>query len=211
MTRFFMMYLYSPIALSITRQVLGCGYSGIPAFTLAIAIPIGFTFLLSGLWHGAAWTFVAFGAVNAIGLIINHAWRQAKLPPIPSVLGWSLTMTTVIVSFVYFRAENIEHAHAILLSMATPQDIILPNWLAGFAIQFDLPWRTLSFFLSGTHTLRLISWIGLLFVISIIPLNWTKAPELIASSWLNAFLTAALLLISFGLLDRPQAFIYFQF
>lgn len=211
MTRFFMMYLYSPIALSITRQVMERGYSGIPAFTLAIAIPIGLTFLLSGLWHGAAWTFVAFGAVNAIGLIINHAWRQAKLPPLPSAVGWLLTMTTVVVSFVYFRAESLENAHAILLAMATPQDIILPNWLAGFAIQLDLPWRTLNFFSSGTYTLRLTVWIGLLFIISVLPLNRATAPERIASSWSNAFLTAILLLIAFGLLDRPQAFIYFQF
>jgi alginate O-acetyltransferase complex protein AlgI len=211
MTRFFMMYLYSPIALSITRQVMERGYSGIPAFTLAIAVPIGLTFLLSGLWHGAAWTFVAFGAVNAVGLITNHAWRQAKLPPLPSLVGWLLTMTTVVISFVYFRAESIENAHAILLAMATPQDIILPNWLAGFAVHFDLPWRTLDFFSTGTYTLRLIVWIGLLFIISVLPLNRTTAPNLIASSWSHAFLTAALLLISFGLLDRPQAFIYFQF
>ena len=211
MTRFFMMYLYSPIALSITRQVMERGYSGIAAFTLAIAIPIGLTFLLSGLWHGPAWTFVAFGAVNAVGLIINHAWRQAKLPPFPTVVSWFLTMTTVVVSFVYFRAESIENAHAILLAMATPQDIILPNWLARFIVHFDLPSRTLNFFSSGTFTLRLTLWIGVLFIISILPLNQTKAPELITSSWSNAFLTAALLLISFGLLDRPQAFIYFQF
>ena len=211
MTRFFMMYLYSPIALSITRQVMERGYSGIPAFTLSIAIPIGLTFLLSGLWHGAAWTFVAFGAVNAVGLIINHTWRQAKLPPFPTVVSWFLTMATVIVSFVYFRAESIENAHAILLAMATPQDIILPNWLASFAVHVDLPWRTLNFFSSGSYTLRLTSWIGVLFIISILPLNQTKVPELITSSWSNAFLAAALLLISFGLLDRPQAFIYFQF
>ncbi|MBT5497740.1 MAG: hypothetical protein HOK54_18535 [Alphaproteobacteria bacterium] len=120
-------------------------------------------------------------------------------------------MTTVVVSFVYFRAESIENAHAILLAMATPQDIILPNWLARFTVHFDLPSRTLNFFSSGTFTLRLTLWIGVLFIISILPLNQTKAPELITSSWSNAFLTAALLLISFGLLDRPQAFIYFQF
>jgi alginate O-acetyltransferase complex protein AlgI len=211
MTRFFMMYLYSPIALALTRRSMAAGYTGGTAFAFAVGVPIGLTFLLSGLWHGAAWTFIAFGAVNAVGLIANHAWREAKLPTLPGPVGWLLTMLTVVVSFVYFRAESMADAHAILSAMAAPQEIMLPNWLSGWAERVDLPWRTLDFFATGTYTLRLTVWIALLFGLSMMPQNPAAEPLKIRSSWLNAALAAGLLLLALGLLDRPQAFIYFQF
>lgn len=211
MTRFFMMYLYSPIALAISRWVMERGFTGITAFSITIAVPIGVTFLLSGLWHGAAWTFVAFGAVNAVGLIVNHAWKEAKFPALPNLLTWALTMLVVIISFVYFRANSLADAHTMLAVMASPQDIVLPNWLAGLATTLDLPWHTLTLFSAGSYTLRMTVWLALLFVLSLLPQNPAKSPQEIAPSWQTAFLTALLLLLSFGLLDRPQAFIYFQF
>ena len=211
MTRFFMMYLYSPIALALTRRSMENEYGALKTFAVAIALPIGFTFLLSGLWHGAAWTFVAFGAVNAVGLIANHAWREAKMPSLPWLAGWILTMLTVVISFVYFRAGDMTEAHTILSAMFSPQNIVLPNWLAGLATQFDIPWRTLDFFASGSYTVRLTGWIALLFLLSLLPQNPAANPSGIRPSFVTACLTAGMLLISLGLLDRPQAFIYFQF
>lgn len=211
MTRFFMMYLYSPIALTLTRKSMNSGYQGTRAFAFTIALPIGITFLLSGLWHGAAWTFVAFGAVNAVGLIANHAWRQSKITKLPSVVGWLLTFFTVVVSFVYFRADSMADAHAILGAMLSPQEIVLPNWLAGLATSLELPWRTLSFFATGTYTTRLTVWILLLFVLSMLPQNPASRPNAIQPNWRNATLIAGMSLLAVGLLDRPQVFIYFQF
>jgi len=211
MTRFFMMYLYSPIALALSRKSMENEYGALPSFAVAIALPIALTFLLSGLWHGAAWTFVAFGAVNAIGLIVNHAWREAKLPNLPSPAGWFLTMLTVLISFVYFRAGSMAEAHTLITAMFTPQDIVLPNWLAGLATRFDIPWRTLDLFASGSYTLRLTGWIALLFLLSLLPQNPAANPGSIRPTFRTACLTAGMLLISLGLLDRPQAFIYFQF
>ena len=52
-------------------------------------------------------------------------------------------MLTVVISFVYFRAGDMTEAHTILSAMFSPQNIVLPNWLAGLATQFDIPWRTL--------------------------------------------------------------------
>ena len=211
MTRFFIMYLYSPIALSISRWSMGRSFTGITAFVFTVGMPIGITFLLSGLWHGAAWTFVAFGAVNALGLIVNHAWKEAKCPRLPSLLGWVFTMMVVVISLVYFRAENLADAHKMLAIMASPQNIVLPSWLAELAVKLDLPWHTLTLFSSGSYTLRMTLWLIILFALSILMQNPAKSPKQVAPSWRNAYLTASYLLLSFGLLDRPQAFVYFQF
>jgi hypothetical protein len=58
---------------------------------------------------------------------------------------------------------------------------------------------------------RLTGWIALLFLLSLLPQNPAANPSGIRPSFVTACLTAGMLLISLGLLDRPQAFIYFQF
>ena len=211
MTRFFMMYVYSPIALSLMRWTTSRQLPGPYSFFLTILVPITITFLLSGLWHGAGWTFVAFGAVNAVGLTINHAWKELKLPTLPSVLGWLLTMITVVVSFVYFRATSLEDAHSIILSMFNPIQIILPNWVSQMAEILNIPWQSLSFLATGTYSMRLFVWIILLIILLMIRTNPAANPQRISPSWRHAFVVAAGFLIALGLLDRPQAFIYFQF
>jgi len=52
------------------------------------------TMVLGGLWHGAAWTFVLWGAVHGAYLAINHLWRGAGLR-LPRFLGWPLTLNQV--------------------------------------------------------------------------------------------------------------------
>ncbi len=211
MTRFFMMYLYSPIALAFARYAMERRLPKTREFAVAVAIPIAITFLLSGLWHGAAWTFVAFGAVNAFGLIANHYWRSLKIARLPVPVGWFLTMATVIISFVYFRAASMEEAHLILSAMASPQDLALPSWLSVQAEQLGLPWRSMNFFSAGSYTARLAAWIAILLPLSMLIPNIAKRADGLATGWPTAVATAAMIWLSLALLDRPQAFIYFQF
>jgi alginate O-acetyltransferase complex protein AlgI len=89
MTRFFTMYTYMPVALSATRMAMDRNYSPAVSFTLATLCPTILTFLLSGLWHGAGWTFIMFGLVNGVGLAINHAWRAIKPFAMPRLIGWA--------------------------------------------------------------------------------------------------------------------------
>src|SRR6201992_1247161 len=80
------------------------------------------TMLLGGLWHGAAWTFVLWGALHGIYLMINHLWnakvrRDRKPGRIAHVLGWALTMLAVMVAWVVFRAESMHAATLIYKGM----------------------------------------------------------------------------------------------
>ncbi len=118
MTRFFTSYLYAPIAVPMTRRALQRGYGRPARFLLATAVPIIATFVLAGLWHGAGWTFVVFGLIHGLALAVNHAWREARLPALPSVAGWLLTMAVVVAGLVFFRAADVPTALALLASMA---------------------------------------------------------------------------------------------
>src|ERR1700761_6094820 len=87
------------------------------------------TMLLGGLWHGAAWTFVVWGALHGAYLCINHAWNSVApaapsfLAPVIKLAAFALTFLAVVVAWVFFRADGIAQARFILARMADPTHV----------------------------------------------------------------------------------------
>jgi alginate O-acetyltransferase complex protein AlgI len=93
------------------------------------------TMLLGGLWHGAGWTFVIWGGLHGIYLVINHAWHAlrrrlghdlSRSTWLGRVTGRSITFLAVVVGWVYFRAEDFGAANRILAGMLGLNGIQLP-------------------------------------------------------------------------------------
>ena len=80
------------------------------------------TMLLGGLWHGAGWTFVAWGGIHGVGLVVNHLWTRMGLS-MPFLLGWAMTIMFVFSTFVVFRAESIQSAVVILGDLAFTSEV----------------------------------------------------------------------------------------
>jgi uncharacterized membrane protein YhaH (DUF805 family) len=87
------------------------------------------------LWHGANWTFVAWGLLHGAALIVAHAcaglrqrWPAAVLPSgrLGRPAGWALTMAVVVVAWVVFRAPSFTVARHVLGGMAGANGIALP-------------------------------------------------------------------------------------
>lgn len=77
------------------------------------------TMLLGGLWHGAGWTFVIWGALHGLYLCINHFWSYTKLR-IPTLFSWLITFVAVVFAWVIFRAETFDSALTIWQAMLSP-------------------------------------------------------------------------------------------
>ena len=77
------------------------------------------TFLLGGLWHGAAWTFVAWGALHGTGLAVERAvgWRPTS--PAARWLGRLLTFNFVCFAWIFFRADSFGRVGEILERLFT--------------------------------------------------------------------------------------------
>ena len=75
------------------------------------------TMLLGGLWHGASWTFVAWGGLHGAALAVNHLWAGAGMR-LPSTLAWLATMLFVMAAWVLFRSPDFSTAASMLASMA---------------------------------------------------------------------------------------------
>jgi alginate O-acetyltransferase complex protein AlgI len=89
------------------------------------------TMFLGGLWHGAGWTFVIWGALHGIYLMINHAWRylfgNASNGGLASrLLAGGVTFLAIVTAWVFFRAKNIDAALTMLKSMYGFHGIFLP-------------------------------------------------------------------------------------
>jgi len=91
------------------------------------------TMTIGGLWHGAGWTFVAWGALHGAYLWANHAWSTATHtrlnlvavpPPVRSTIAWLLTFLAVVVGWVLFRARTIAGAGQVLAGMAGLHGIV---------------------------------------------------------------------------------------
>ena len=84
------------------------------------------TMLLGGLWHGASWNFVLWGALHGGGLALERAFaRNAPNFSLPPVLSRLLTLLVVLVGWVFFRAQTLPDALSYLRSMA---DFSLSQW-----------------------------------------------------------------------------------
>jgi len=108
------------------------------------------TMLLGGLWHGAGWTFVIWGALHGIYLIINHFWhfilKTFKLTFLEKSkiwrgFCWLLTFTAVVVGWVFFRASDFNSALLLLKGMSGYHGFSLPN---GIAVQLGALAQLLS-------------------------------------------------------------------
>jgi len=79
-------------------------------------INVMLTFILGGLWHGAAWTFIVWGALHGLALCTQRLWTQVGFK-LPSIISWLLTFTFISVSWIFFRAEDIPSALHIISGM----------------------------------------------------------------------------------------------
>jgi len=107
--RFITSYIYTPLM----RTTIG----GV-TFTKAMIITL-ISMTLVGLWHGAGWNYILFGAVHGLMLVINHLWRSLSLyQKISTLRGYhilsiSFTFFFVMLSLVLFRADSLTAAIAL--------------------------------------------------------------------------------------------------
>jgi alginate O-acetyltransferase complex protein AlgI len=105
------------------------------------------TFVIGGLWHGAGWTFVIWGALHGAAIVVHTIWRRLGLA-LPGYLAWGTTLLFVNAAWVFFRAKTAPDALHILATMtrwngralALPSpEAILPTFALGAAIALFLP------------------------------------------------------------------------
>ena len=193
-------YLYIPLGGNRVGQVRGMA-------NLMI------TMLLAGLWHGAAWNFVAWGGLHG-AFLVTHAQYRRRFPALPPLLGQTLTLLAVILAWVPFRAACWADTMAMLRGLGGLNGVTLPRMIVSafpplaaiarpVAVMPSLgDARTLSF--PEVSACLLIGW----FIVLALPNVQTMTDR--ARSWA---LTGGFALTMQALFFAPHVapFLYFQF
>jgi D-alanyl-lipoteichoic acid acyltransferase DltB (MBOAT superfamily) len=106
-------------------------------------------FFLVGLWHGAGWTYIIWGSVHGLFIVINHFWHRLRRywghnlenPTwYGTALAIALTFTTLSATMALFRADNLNAALIMLKGMAGLHGVVLPSFLLeGWGLQSLIP------------------------------------------------------------------------
>lgn len=116
------------------------------------------TFLIGGIWHGAGWMFVIWGALHGMALVIHRFWKSLG-GTLPRPLAWGLTFLFVNISWVFFRAENVTIALNVLKAMVN---------FSGFQLELlDIKTEKLAWLGTNADRLSLLFPVGI--VANLIP------------------------------------------
>ena len=144
------------------------------------------TMLLGGLWHGAGWTFVIWGGLHGLYLVINQLWQTARerffghdlsqSSRTGRILSVLLTFICVVVAWVFFRATSLDAAMSVLKGMISFHGMALPiEWRAFF--DTNIAWASSWFAflpLDAFGGVRQFGWtVSLLAIIWIFPNSQT--------------------------------------
>jgi alginate O-acetyltransferase complex protein AlgI len=201
------------------------------------------TMLLGGLWHGAGWNFVIWGALHGIYLMLNHGWialsARYRLPaPVRfgKFAGTCLTFFAVCLAWVLFRASDFARAVDLLKGMFFFSGIGIPDSIGVHLgdLQPLLERCGVDFYLGGgARFVQTYLWVGFAAAIVFCFPNtqqimyryrpaldcdamhagvaarrsrWAWSPSARWAIWIGLMAVASLLS-----LNRPAAFLYFQF
>jgi alginate O-acetyltransferase complex protein AlgI len=162
------------------------------------------TFLVGGLWHGAAWTFVLWGALHGTALVILHLWRKSRIA-LPTPLAIALTFVFVILCFAVFRAASVADAMQIVR-------IALGFNGISTALQVHA-WQWLSTPIAHWQFTQVVALSTLLIAIALSFTRNTAADfaELMPLTLVRASVLGVLLFVALMYLPGATEFIYFIF
>lgn len=164
-------------------------------------------FIVSGFWHGANWTFIVWGALNAIYFLpllltnnnrknIDIVARDKKFPSLREFIGIVVTFSLTVFAWIFFRAENIGHAFNYISRILSPSIFSIPVFSG--RMQALVTIILVIFFI-------VIEWLGRTNHFAIEKLGFYRSKFL---RWSFYSLLMVVILLYFG---TKQAFIYFQF
>lgn len=169
------------------------------------------TMLLGGLWHGAGWTFVLWGALQGIYLVINHVVRNRLY--FPTALSWPLTLIAVIVGWVIFRSADLERAMILLQGMLGLHGLVLHETAAKLLAHWPLVDIHTALGLVGKLALTGKEWGGLI-VLLIIVLTMPNSNEIqkkFQPNRITGFIAGCLFIYCILNLNKISEFLYYKF
>lgn len=200
LSRFLRKYIYFP---------LGGSRKG----TARTMINVLVVFLISGIWHGAAWTFILWGVLHGVANVLCRL-LQKVWDKVPKLLRWLTTFLFVDLAWILFRSESLEDAGILYNKLFTPWEWKVSG---GLMQQFDILEFTyveehigfLGAFVNQFPIIHLAIFLVLALFLALIPKNCHE--KKFEPNVKNAIGSVVLLVWSIVSLSGLSTFLYFNF
>ena len=153
------------------------------------------TFILGGLWHGAGWTFVFWGFLHGLALVIHRTWAKLGFR-LWTWLAWLITFNFVNIAWVFFRAKEWGDAIKVLGGMFGLGDYGIG--LDGFAINLSSGRSLINSLLVG-------------FLLILVFKNSIEKVKTFKPNLYHSLFMISLLMMSILRLSKESEFLYFNF
>jgi len=169
------------------------------------------TFIIGGLWHGAGWTFVFWGFLHGLALVIHRAWSKLGFQ-LWTWLAWLITFNFINIAWVFFRAKEWDDAIKVLGSMFSLGNVVLPGFLASklavlssYGIEFG------GFAISLSAGKDLIVWLVIGFILNLFFKNSTQQLNNFKLNYKTALWSGIAFVGGVLSLNKISEFLYFNF
>lgn len=169
------------------------------------------TFIIGGIWHGAGWTFVFWGFLHGVALVIQKVWNQRRFK-MNSILAWFITFNFVNITWVFFRAKEWNDALKVLNGMFSLDNVILPSVLFQKLVFLQKYGVNFGEWLGATGGDKLtVFWILIGFVLILCYKNSMEKLKSFKPTYKKLFFLLISFLISVFHLNNVSDFLYFNF
>ena len=172
------------------------------------------TFILGGLWHGAGWTFVFWGFLHGLALVVHRVWSKLGIK-LWTWLAWLITFNFINIAWIFFRAKEWDDAIKVLSSMFSVNDIVLPKvifpllgFLEDYGVVFGFFYGNITNFGVSNYT---VLWLFLGFMLLLLCKNSIEKLKYFHLNYKTAFFIAFLFTAGLIGLNSVSEFLYFNF
>ena len=169
------------------------------------------TFILGGIWHGAGWTFVFWGFLHGMALVIHRAWSKLGFK-LWSWLAWLITFNFINIAWIFFRAKEWNDAVKVLGSMFSLDNVILhplvQNKLS-FLSKYDISFGPMFKEIGGGR--EIILYFIIIFIIILLFKNSSEKLNSFKLNYKTALWSGIAFVTGVLFLNKISEFLYFNF
>lgn len=169
-------------------------------------------FLIGGLWHGASWMFVAWGALHGVAIIIHRVWNQMGIK-MNTIIAWFITFNFINITWIFFRAKEWDDATKVLSGMFGLNGIVLSEKYEKY-LSFLHSFKQVTFGNITQHVgddSIILIWLIIGFILILFFKNSNQKLENFKFNYITILLSIALFIGSILSLNKVSEFLYFNF
>jgi len=169
------------------------------------------TFILGGLWHGAGWTFIFWGFLHGLALVIQRVWQKLGFR-LWTWLAWFITFNFINIAWVFFRAKEWDDAMKVLGGMFSLDNVVIHPMFESkllFLKSYGVTFAGMFENISGSR--EIIIWILAGFFLILFFKNSNQWEKDFKANRKIALFTAFLLAFGILSLTKVSEFLYFNF